>query len=187
MKKSAMHGESGYARRERDAYFTPEWVTRAMIEQMEIGEGSRVWEPAAGAGAMVNPLKSAGALVYASDIVAYDGFRLDETRDFLAFDRMPPGFTTICTNPPYDQAEKFIWHALDLTQGCQGDVIMLLRNEYDCAAGRREMWSWPFKMKLVLTRRPRWSDDSKASPRHNYAWFIWSWRSPIVPAVIDWL
>jgi hypothetical protein len=39
-------------------------------------------------------------------------------------------------------------------------------------------------MKVVLTKRPRWSTDDKASPRHNFAWFVWDWSNPNGPEAI---
>lgn len=36
MGNSAMHGESGYTRIEGDAYFTPEWVTEALVKTLVV-------------------------------------------------------------------------------------------------------------------------------------------------------
>jgi hypothetical protein len=36
---------------------------------------------------------------------------------------------------------------------------MLGRHEYDCAAGRKDLFAGPpFARKIVLTKRPRWSE-----------------------------
>lgn len=57
-KKSAMHGESGYKRLDRDAYFTPPWVPRTFLEAVPLrGE---VWEPADGTGAISSACAAAG-------------------------------------------------------------------------------------------------------------------------------
>ena len=54
---------------------------------------------------------------------------------------------------------------------------MLLRNEYDSASTRNYLFqSYPFAMKVILTSRPKWIDNSVGSPRHNYAWYIWDWN-----------
>lgn len=49
--KSAMHGESGYKRLPNDQYMTPSWVTEALVENYPLP--FRLWEPAAGNGAML--------------------------------------------------------------------------------------------------------------------------------------
>ena len=95
---------------------------------------------------------------------------------------------SIITNPPYKLAEAFIRKALELTEPLQGRVAMLLRNEYDCAKSRRDLFEHPaFLKKIVLTKRPRWSTEDKASPRHNFAWYIWCWKKPPdAPPVMEW-
>ncbi|KKL53279.1 hypothetical protein LCGC14_2277000, partial [marine sediment metagenome] len=35
-RRSAMHGESGFERRERDSYFTESWVTEALLDTVHI-------------------------------------------------------------------------------------------------------------------------------------------------------
>jgi hypothetical protein len=53
---------------------------------------------------------------------------------------------------------------------------MLLRNEFDCGLKRVGLFeNYPFSAKLVLTSRPRWIENSKTSPRHNYSWYVWNW------------
>src|SRR5262249_35766807 len=54
----AMLGTSGYALRPNGQYFTPTWVTEALLSR--VGFRGVIWEPAAGAGDMVKPLRVAG-------------------------------------------------------------------------------------------------------------------------------
>jgi hypothetical protein len=110
--------------------------------------------------------------------------------DFLACRSLPPGVRSIVTNPPYALAEQFLRRALDLTRPAKGMVAMLFRNEYDSASGRRDLFERPpFAAKLVLTRRPRWVDalqQNSASPRHDFAWYLWD-HYHSGPATIGWL
>jgi hypothetical protein len=56
-------------------------------------------------------------------------------------------------------------------------VALLGRNEIDCAGPTRSQFfgSCPeFAAKIVLTWRPRWVAGSTGSPRHNYAWYVWT-------------
>jgi hypothetical protein len=95
-------------------------------------------------------------------------------RDFLA--ETKSDYPAIITNPPYSLADKFIGHALRLTQPIGGYVAMLLRCDYDHARTRQYLFTAPFATKLILTRRIRWFEDSKGSPSFNHAWFIWDWH-----------
>jgi hypothetical protein len=155
--------DSGYARRERDCYETPEWVTLALIPHLP-KRVNTVWEPACASGKMVSALKSRYAVV-ASDIV--DGV------DF--FQQRSGDYDAIVTNPPYSHAAEFIDYGITLTAK-SGVVAMLLRTDFDHAASRSQLFGIPqFAKKLVLRKRIKWFEDSDGSPSFNHAWFIWDW------------
>lgn len=184
MNKSAMHGESGYARIEGDRYYTPAWVTEELFKHCGFPEW--ILEPAAGDGAMVKVLERHGCQVLSSDIDPQD-------EGITKADFFDWGATTcagIITNPPYSHAQEFIEHALKLMEPNDGLVAMLLRNEFDSAKKRRHLFAEhpAFYKKLVLTKRPRWFADGGSSPRHNFAWYIWEWRNvkAKLPPVIEW-
>lgn len=82
----------------------------------------------------------------------------------------------IVTNPPFDLAVAFIRRALDVVRGCRGKVAMLQRHEFDAPRKNHPLFKPPFAAKLVLPRRPRWSEEDRASPRFPYAWYLWDWR-----------
>ena len=156
--------ESGYERKERDLYETPEWVTEALLPHLPACQ--TVWEPAAGSGKMSRVLEGFAGTVISSDIA--DG------QDFLA----AQGFhgDAIVTNPPYAQATEFIEHALSLTAS-SGVVAMLLRTDFDHPKSRQHLFSHSaFSKKLVLTKRIKWFEDSKGQPSFNHAWFVWDHR-----------
>lgn len=160
--------ESGYARIERDAYETPEWVTNALVCNLDY-QGA-IWEPACGSGKMVNALRVDFTSVYGSDIAT--GY------DFLKVPVLPlREFRAIITNPPYALAQEFIEHALKLLEP-MGVVAMLLRTDFDHAKTRQHLFGEckQFAKKLVLTRRIVWFDGPKAAPSFNHAWYIWDWQ-----------
>jgi hypothetical protein len=177
-RRSASHGEAGYERRPLDAYFTEPWVTRALIAAVTFRVEDQppdavVWEPACGDGRMARPLEAAGYKVVASDIADY-GYG-ETGRDFLH--SVPPRHVVaVVTNPPFDQAVAFIDRALDATEPLRGKVAILQRHEFDAPAKNHPLFKPPFAAKLVLHKRPRWSDEDKASPRFAYAWYLWDWR-----------
>lgn len=177
-KDVAMLGDSGYERIEADHYCTPPENVDCLLQH--VGIHQHVWECAAGKGDISQRLVDFGHRVWSSDIIDYgyeDNFTLG---DFLQTKELPdPSIRAIVSNPPYidDMPEQFIKHALRLMQPVKGQVAMFLRNEYDCSKGRMPLFGLPpFHKKIVVTKRPRWVEGSKGSPRHNYSWFVWDWR-----------
>ena len=84
----------------------------------------------------------------------------------------------IVTNPPFNLSEKFVRHALKLTEPHGKKVAMLLPMAWDAAKTRRDLFeNPPFKAKYTLTTRIRWEnlEQKKAGPSNNHAWFVWDW------------
>lgn len=185
----AMLGDSGYDRIPLDAYWTPPWCTEALLSAMPLR--GLVWEPTCGRGDMVRSLRGRGYRVFASDVKQHG--QLDfgfSQHDFFALSEAPPKVETVATNPPYNEAERFARHAIDLMAPRRGMVAMLFRSEFDSAARRRDLFEeQPFACKIVLTKRPRWDwwfrDKPKNGPRHNFAWFVWDHRHE-GPPVMRW-
>jgi hypothetical protein len=192
---STLLGESKYARKALDAYWTEPWVTEWLLSYgLKVPEGSVIWEPAAGVGHISKVLLAHGFDVLSTDVFNHGWDGLTGLQDFLTVEEVDPTIQCIFTNPPYDiqgvpgvsdvTAEQFVRHALKLMKPVDGCVMMLLRHEFDCAGGRRDLFNQkPFAAKFVLTKRPNWLDpeEQKAEgktpkPRHNYAWFYWDWR-----------
>jgi hypothetical protein len=145
-----------------------------------------VWEPACGLGHLSKRLVELGTEKVISTDLIDRGFGSGGI-DFLACPTAPGALLNygnkrfaIITNPPYgDLAEQFIRQALKLTKERGGLVAMFLRNEYDCAKERMDLFNeHPFAMKIIVTKRPRWIAGSKGSPRHTYAWYVWDWSKP---------
>jgi hypothetical protein len=181
---SAM-GNLGYQRDPADAYFTPTWCTEALIKALQPFMGWRFrsetwWEPACGDGAIsqvIDSMSSTDLSVVSTDLYDY-GYGASPL-DFLQTASMPTvdgdeTVPSIITNPPYKLAEQFVRHALKLTERTKGAVCMLMRNEWDSARTRNDLFTRnTFAGKVVLTSRPQWIAGSTGSPRHNYAWFVW--------------
>jgi hypothetical protein len=185
---SAMR-ESGFERVEGDRYWTEAWVTKALLSRVKFR--GTIWEPACGRGDMANVLVDHGYAVMISDIAgATLGCAHASEIDFLTATSPGDGELSIVTNPPYTHAEAFIRKALKITERASGMVAMLLRNEYDCATRRRPLFEREsFAAKYVLTKRPKWADgigQHNASPRHNFAWFVWD-HNHSGSAKIEWL
>jgi hypothetical protein len=59
---------SGYDRKGRDSYQTPEWVTGALTPYLRTLGVKKIWEPAAGDGQMVTALRKDRFGVIGTDI-----------------------------------------------------------------------------------------------------------------------
>jgi hypothetical protein len=182
-------GASQYARIEGERYYTPAWVTGALLSVEPISGG--VWDPAAGAGDIIKALPP-GIPSFGSDI-APDA---DGIKELDFFDVKIGGeWPIILTNPPYGKgsrlAVRFIEHALDLTRPMGGKVIMLLKVGFDSAGGRRHLFADhpAFAVEYRLTKRIRWTNlpQSDAGPTENHSIFLWDWRKRPGPAVKGYL
>lgn len=191
-KDPSMLGQQHYERAEHDHYPTPPEATRAFLSTTvatALINDQVIWEPACGDGAIVKVIADTAKAVYGTDISLYPGdYEADGLIDFLAVESLdeikaianhgaPKG---IITNPPYgDEAAAFARKALELTKARSGFVVMLCRHEWDTAKNRKDLFDHPaYLAKVTLRFRPRWIKNTKGSPRHSYAWYVWSWEKP---------
>jgi hypothetical protein len=174
---------SEYARKERDDYPTPPWVTETVIAHLRALNVTSIWEPAAGEGAMAAVLAGAGFTITATDLSGGINFL-----DGKTWPRAASCCDAIVTNPPYGLqgklAERFIERALDLMRPGRGVVAMLLKVDFDSGLTRRRFFAdcpaW--RTKLVLLKRIEWFKSLTGNtPSDNHAWYIWWWRHDGAP------
>ena len=180
---------SNYERVDGEKYFTPLWVTDALLE-VELFDG-RVCDPAAGAGHIVEACIRRGLEAYGFDL-APDSPDIMGPLDFLKTDG---NLGSVITNPPYGigsrLAVKFVEHALALTKARRGKVAMLLKVGFDSAKGRTHLFANhpAFAVEYRLLQRIRWANlkQSAAGPTENHSWFVWDWKRQPGPAVKGYL
>ena len=152
---------------------TPPCATQALIRAEALPK--RLWEPAAGRGAIVRELRAAGHIVTASDVIARN-YPLDFTADFLSAE-LPPGTEAVCTNPLYSRAvlDPFVRHALDVSPR----VFLLLRLSFLEGTGRSDILErrglarvHVFRNRLPHMHRDGWA-GKKARNAVAYGWFVW--------------
>jgi hypothetical protein len=172
-----------------DLYPTPAWVTHALLEHIDVA-GKRVWEFAAGTGAMAEVLKAAGADVYCTDIERRE-YPLDGQLDFLS-DSDPrqlsfgwglslPLFDWQISNPPYGYRGRLITPFIKTglrRLGPKGGLALLLPIDCDAAKQRVPYFGDcpAFDFKIILNKRVVWferTDGGREGPKENHAWFIW--------------
>jgi hypothetical protein len=172
-----------HAERGLDLYETPSVAVEALLRVEQLPH--RIWEPAAGKGAIVRVLRDQGHAVIASDIFDYGGLHF--VGDFLAQEQLPVGCEAIVTNPPYQIAEAFAAHALELAPL----VILLLRlafleSERRCGIleGRGLARVHVFRKRLPMMHRDQWA-GRKANSGMAFGWFIWVRGYNTGPTIID--
>lgn len=187
----AMLGTPKHVRIPNDNYNTIDG--RPLVSVMKSGfvrSKGIIHEPGCGTGCLSRPLQmDYGRDVYSSDIQHYGYNRQQEVVDYLTMTEAPAGATITLGNPPFDKniVDKFIEHAINLMKPVRGQVVMLLRKEWDSAKKRVKLLKEhpAFAGKVELTYRPYWFEPGpgSSSPRHNYTWFIWDWEWPGEPVV----
>jgi hypothetical protein len=136
-----------------------------------------IWEPACGNGAISRELIAAGYEVVSTDLVDH-GF--GEPRvDFLT--QNSTRARHIVTNPPYGRglADRFVQHALCLTQQTGGCVAMLLNLASLCHPLRHALFVTvsPAAIygidELVCYPNGNPRDAIASIFRHRYCWVVW--------------
>ena len=188
LQHSAQSGRHSLAARGADFYSTPPVAVHALLRVEKLPR--KIWEPAAGSGAIVETLRAAGYAVHASDLHDWGCPDCRGGVDFLAVRRAPAGVTCIVTNPPFKLAEQFVTHGLKLCSR----VVMLLRLaflESECRSplldhGLRARVH-VFKDRLPFMHRHDWAGP-RASSAICFAWFVFDrdHRGPATLNRISW-
>jgi hypothetical protein len=163
-----------HADRGLDAYFSPPEATAALLA-IEYGKiPHRLWEPAAGDGAIARPLRAAGFHVVATDLVDYGAAGIKTGIDYLTAP-LPRGVQGEITNPPFRKAVKFAKKAIAEVPS----LALLLRTDFLESQGRLPFFRmhpptriWISSRRLSMMHRHGWN-GKKSSSNMCYAWFIW--------------
>lgn len=157
-----------------DPYFTCPEAIASLIALEGDRLPWRLWEPAAGDGAIVRPLCRTGRFVVASDIHDY-GLEGCAIADYLRADP-PPDIGGIVTNPPYKLAMQFAEKALSEAPY----VALLVRSNFEIEGLKRMRFRarhpatriWRSARRLPPMHRYGWSGN-KVSSNTPYCWLVW--------------
>jgi hypothetical protein len=173
-----------------DFYPTPIEAVRGFLSAERQYLPKRLWEPACGDGAIVLPLRAAGHVVLATDLVDRGCPMSSGGIDFLL--PIPRGTSAPCvdgivTNPPFKLAQAFVDRAL----GMVPYVAMLLRVSFLEGTARKPWFqSTPLarvhisSRRLPMMHRHEWGGP-KSTSAIAFAWFVWD-RNHEGPPTIDW-
>ena len=156
-----------------DLYETPACATRALIRTGILDQFPRIFEPAAGRGAISRELKAQGWFVVTHDLVQYDGadpgiragINFFEASELVALD-------AIVTNPPYRLADRFIRKGLELGV----PTIVLLRLMALEGAKRSDIMAHLRHVYIGIERLPMmhregWTGPKLETAAMPFAWF----------------
>ena len=169
-----------------DAYFSPPEAVWSLLA-IEAGHlPKRIWEPAAGDGAIVKPLLDAGYQVTATDLMDYGLEPCASGVDYLQAARRP-GIEGVVTNPPYRLAVDFAEKALSEVPY----LALLLRTNFLESTARLPFFRrhppariWISSRRLPMMHRHGWQGP-RAPSNTCFAWFIWDGAGGARP-VVDW-
>jgi len=160
-----------------DAYFSPPEAVSALLAIEAAHMPASVWEPAAGAGAIVKPLRQSGRTVIASDIRDYGLEACEAPINYL--EAAPRAIEGIVTNPPYRLAAEFVEKATEEAPY----VAMLLRTNFLESTRRKSLFErkpparvWVASRRLPMMHRLGWAGP-QAPSNTCFAWFVWDARS----------
>lgn len=183
--------------REKDEFYpTPPEPTRALLhaEGDRLRAFDRIWEPAAGDGAMGREMTAVGHDVVMSDLV--DRGCGAELRSFLDFTVAPA--RAIVTNPPFNLCgwgtradhkagrgmARWQTHALDVL-GVEY-MALLMNWGFPGAGGLAPFWAKHPPARVYIMR---WKIDftGEGSPPMLNGWFVWdkSWQGETVLRTLD--
>lgn len=162
-----------------DCYVTPPWATRALLHNEKFSRS--VWEPACGPGIMADTIRGVlgEASVVAMDKYEYEYEKQEGVLDFLT---ATSGLCeNIITNPPYNIANDFVLHAIDLMQKDARikKSAFLLRTAF-LEGGKRYQSIyketpptrvWIFSERVTMY--PYKSDVKGSGGTQSFAWFVW--------------
>ena len=164
-------------RQAQDFYPTPEYVTRALLDNYKF-EGA-IWEPACGDGRMAEVLKRFYREVRCSDLINR-GYG-EAGVDFLLSEQRAEN---IVTNPPFNLAFEFIVQGLKLADK---SLALLLPIRYLTGKKRAKLYhDFPPAKVIVIPNKVDFLGFGK--PAMEFAWFVWEKKTTqtvIVWAKID--
>lgn len=158
-------GNTAGKRKASDFYPTPPEVTIALLNLLELPEGTVIWEPACGNGSMVDVMQRFGYKVIATDI--------ETGTDFLTSPDMECEW--VITNPPFSVADKFIEKCIKIGK----PFALLLKSQYWHAKKRIGLFrSCPPSFVCPLTWRPNFAGEQagRGNPLMDVIWVVWDMK-----------
>ena len=183
---------TGKQRPSDDYYATDPIAIDLLLSYKGLVLPKNIWEPSCGNGCLSQRLEERGYDVTSSDIT-YRGYGKGDV-DFFQCRQMPPGCTSIVTNPPYKHATRYVLHALHLLPE-SGLLCLFLKTTFAEGQERyRRIFSLhPPLFVLQCSARVLCAKNADfagmiagGGSAVSYAWWIWQ-KGRKSPTILDWL
>lgn len=186
-------------RQDLDFYQTPAYATKTLVGRFDFKSGT-IWEPMAGNGAIAEPLKAAGFDVRCSDIVRRS-YPVDVVDYFAAARYSGDGDDfAVVTNPPYEFANKFLLHTLEVVKPRSCCVFLPVRylegqKRYDAIYSKYR----PSKILMYVRRLGCFTEKDAAEGKVTergvssavaYMWLCFdrdTWSDPAAKTELEWV
>lgn len=165
------------ARHVLDFYETKPWQVEALLHRVRLRPRWIYYEPVAGNGAIVRPLRARGLTVRTNDVVAR-ALPLDTVLDATTPEAWRGPIDVVISNFPFDQAFDIVPLALAAARVA---VMVLLRSTWDEPTKRRADWlaAHPPTAQIAMPREQyRQVKGTDAATHH---WFVWAKVPGVVP------
>lgn len=190
--KNAISANVPSARAQLDFYCTDPDIVRALLNVEQISEN--VWEPAAGAGHIVDVLKEFDKKVVATDIAVRPEYpNVRGGVDFLASSGCYDG--TIITNPPFanNGVMNFTLKALEVVKpGPLNKIIMYAKINFleSCTRFEQLFQYLPPRVVYLFPKRPKFGKVGSLSDTANtemHCWVVWDSIPTFNAPILKWL
>jgi len=168
------------ARNQDDAYLTPLWAARAILDVLPAINPDDTWlDPCAGEGALLRALAPMRGLRFGFEIDAARTAKAAAFGEVLQRDALSPEpwrpagrrASCIIANPPFSFAMEFLERALAEVEA-GGEVAFLLRLCFLASMKRAAFHrSHPCDI-YILPKRPSFTPDGRTDSA-DYAWFVY--------------
>jgi hypothetical protein len=168
------------ARRKFDAYYTPEFATKHLLEYIDI-KNKKILEPCAGEKNISKVLYKETNNIINNDIVYENNWNYDATKEELfKTANETQKLDWIITNPPFNCAIDILKHSLTNSD----NVAFLLRLSFlEPTYDRQELLSIYPPNKILVLPRISFTGDGKTDSV-TCAWLIWDKSSETLIKVI---
>lgn len=161
-----------HKRKKADFYPTPADATQGLLNVNPPPAGVHIWEPACGKGHISRVLLANGYTVASTDL-RHTGYGLGGVNFLQAKPSPDTPAQGIFSNPPFDLAEAFIRHALEV---CEVEYLaLLLKSNYWHAKSRVALkQKHPPTGEHPVTWRIAFLEEERGkSPLMDCTWYVW--------------
>lgn len=161
-----------------DWYVEPFECSRALFDLEQFN--GKIWDPSCGLGRILTSAEEAGYPIVGSDIISR-GHYCNFERDFLSISKGEVEFENIVSNPPFNLAEKFVRHGLELLPH-GGKMAMILPMVWLSGFSTKRDWlpHSPLRKYFAISPRPSMPPGAvieagvkAGNGTKDFAWFIW--------------